>query len=175
MSSFRFLAAGVFALAAAQAFADERCADKPRIYPKFERRYINSFPKPHINCGACFGYYPTQWRSWAEACGQQEVEYSAAPQPDVKSAEPKPKAPEVAPQPKVPAPLPVPLPDPKPVDPKPVDPKKPDEPGKTSLLPVPATTVSISIPEPPVAKPAPPAPQTPIIPLIPTLPNVNVK
>jgi hypothetical protein len=166
MYPFRFLAAGVFALATVNAFADDRCADRPRIYPKFENRYIKSFPKPHINCGACFGYYPTQWRSWAEACGQPEVEYSAAPQQEVKPVAP-PKAPEVAPQPKVPVPLPVPLP-----DPKPADPKKPDEPGKTTLLPVPAMTVSISVPEP--ARQAPP-PQVPIIPLIPTLPNVNVK
>jgi hypothetical protein len=40
-----------------------------RIYPKSEACYIRQFCGPQINPNACFGYFPTQWRSWDAACG----------------------------------------------------------------------------------------------------------
>lgn len=45
----------------------------PRIYPVFENRYIKQFTAPTISpCGPCFGFHKTQWRSWADACGEPQ-------------------------------------------------------------------------------------------------------
>src|SRR5262245_37842603 len=40
-----------------------------RMYPKFDACYIRQFCGPQISPNACFGYYPTNWRSWDSACG----------------------------------------------------------------------------------------------------------
>ena len=45
----------------------------PRIYPVLENRYIKQFTGPTISqCGPCFGFHKTQWRSWADACGEPQ-------------------------------------------------------------------------------------------------------
>jgi len=166
----------VATLAMSAVAADHRQPKYP-VYPKAESLYLKRFTQPQINCGACFGYYKTQWRSWSEACGEPETVYTSpsaakpvekVPEPksaDPKVADPKPTDPDVKPidpkpaeMPKV-VPMPVPLPDVKPVDPK------PPESGRSSMLPVPAMPVSITMP-PPAAM---------MIPLIPTVPAVNVR
>jgi len=49
----------------------------PKIYPVLENRYIKQFTGPTISpCGLCFGFHKTQWRSWADACGEP---HEAAP------------------------------------------------------------------------------------------------
>ena len=49
----------------------------PKIYPVLENRYIKQFSGPTISpCGPCFGFHKTQWRSWADACGEP---HEAAP------------------------------------------------------------------------------------------------
>lgn len=49
----------------------------PKIYPVLENRYIKQFTGPTISpCGPCFGFHKTQWRSWADACGEP---HEAAP------------------------------------------------------------------------------------------------
>jgi hypothetical protein len=40
-----------------------------RIYPKSEACYIRQFCGPQLSPNACFGYFPTQWRTWDAACG----------------------------------------------------------------------------------------------------------
>jgi hypothetical protein len=188
MRYFRLLAAGAFAALAGTAVANDKGA-AGRSYPTFEKQYIKRYTHPQINCGACFGYYPTQWKSFNEACGQPDLVYGAAPA-EVKKPEtaPTPKVPDATP-PKTPDPVPttpmtpttppktsnpVPVPvDPKPIDPKPIDPKKPGDSGKSSQVPapLPAKTVSITVPVPPVPVSGGIAP----IPLIPEVPAVNVK
>ncbi|CAN5368850.1 hypothetical protein BH11PLA2_BH11PLA2_23780 [soil metagenome] len=168
-----------------------------KTYPKFESLYIKKYPQPSINCGACFGYYKNNWRSWDEACGTPgEIIITntpittlpaATPPVDPKTgavtpkvdAVPMPKVPDPMPLPNpapapVPAPVPnavpVPAPVPAPVPPAPVpEPKKSGE-GKSAEAPqklVPATPVSMSLPHSQL--------ELPSIPLIPTLPVVNIK
>lgn len=188
MAPLRILVAGTIAIAAGAANAGERHSSQaPKTYPRFESLYVKRITTPQINCGACYGYYPTQWKSWNEGCGQPDVVYGtqvqetkpegkpetkpeAKPQdpktPDPKPIDPKPvepKKPEVAPPPVTKDPVPLPVP-----DPKPVEPKKPGESGKSSQAPAPlaAMTVSISIPQ---------VPEPPSIPLVPTMPTVKVK
>jgi hypothetical protein len=163
------------------------------VEPRFEHFYIKRYPQPQINCGACFGYYKPQWKSWAEACNEP-VDVVTVP---VTAADAKPTTPEMAPKPATPEVTPKPMVpvDPKPVDPKPADIKpavpeikpavpeikpavpeirpadpKPSvpAPGKSTMAPVNALPVSITIP-------VPAAVEAPSIPLIPPLPEVNVK
>jgi hypothetical protein len=164
-----------------------------KINPKFEYFYIKHYPQPHINCGTCFGYYKTQWKSWGEACGQPEeviITDPGAPVSGSKEAAPAPKpateptpAPTPTPMPSVnPMPAPTPTPTPTPT-PAPIDPKKTGE-GKSTALPVvpPLMTITVPVaPAPVVAAPVVTATPVslsrtvPAIPLVPVLPDVNVR
>ena len=42
------------------------CATK--TYPISDWAYIRKFCGPTLNPGTCYGYYPTKWRRWEEAC-----------------------------------------------------------------------------------------------------------
>lgn len=186
MNAPRSFAIGMILVLAGSAAARDHKQPKYPIYPKSESLYIKRFTMPQVNCGACFGYYPTTWRSWAEACNQPEVVYESAKPADPKSTDPKPadpKSPDPKPmqpnltdpkpiEPKKPDPLdPKPI-DPKPIEPKPIEPKKPGDGGQSSQAPVNARTVSIVIPLP---DPSPQAPAQPMIPLIPTGPTSNLQ
>lgn len=197
MNAPRSFAIGLVIVLAGSAVARDHKQPKYPIYPKSESLYIKRFTMPQVNCGACFGYYPTNWRSWAEACNQPDIVYESAKPADSKptepkttdpkSAEPKPMQPNVTDpkpiEPKKPDPLdpkpiepkkPDPL-EPKPVpvpEPKPIEPKKPGDGGKSSQAPVNARTVSIVIPLP---DPAPQTPAQPMIPLVPTGPTSNLQ
>lgn len=186
--------------------APRRDRDRPHklqpVYPKYETGYFKRFIEPKVNCGSCMGFYQTQWTSWNEACGLPEMVYETPKQGEVKPVDPQvpdpkpmdpqvpdpkpidPKPPEVAPTPTpLPTPMPTPLP-PKPVDPlpvpiepKPIDPKPPQ--GAAAPRLIPATPVSIQVPDALYQPPPIPMPQSmptpPPIPLVPTLPTVNIK
>lgn len=157
----------------------------PKAYPLAENRYIKQFAGPSISCGACFGFYHTQWRSWEEACNEPRPAESGPLKSEV-PVEPvveveKPVAPKVE-KPKEPAPAPVPVPKTKEKLPEP----KPAEKKKVEALPVipvplpalqPAAinAVQIAIP---VAPPIVPPPAKPIPVLtndpMPTLPTIIV-
>ena len=181
------------ALAAAYLAAPAPAADKPlrslfgppapkapRTYPLAESRYIKQFAGPTISCGACFGYYHTQWKPWAEACNEPGPVEAGPPMYDV-PVEPvpeleKPAVPKVE-KPKEPAPVPMSkekLPEPKPPERK----KKVDS---TPSIPLPAlqpattNAIQISIPAaPPLVLPqAKPIPVLPVEPM-PAIPTIIV-
>jgi hypothetical protein len=81
-------------------FAKKDCPGR-HANPVFDSRYIKKYCGPTVNCESCFGFYRTQWRSWAEACNEPEPETPgpvvyppAAPAAEVPAEEAKPKAPE---------------------------------------------------------------------------------
>jgi hypothetical protein len=63
-----------------------------RIYPKSEACYIRQFCGPQLSPNACFGYFPTQWRTWDAACGipVPAAPAAAAPAPTGDKKEPAP-------------------------------------------------------------------------------------
>ncbi|HEY2785842.1 MAG TPA: hypothetical protein VGJ05_12810 [Fimbriiglobus sp.] len=129
-----------------------------KVYPRSDSHYIKQFCGPQICTNACFGYFPTQWRSWDAACGNPTpVAAKVAVQPVFSQPEPiptKPKDEQSAPAP-VPAEIPpanvpntnssnaieppkvtVPAADPKLVPTKPTVPAKPTPPKKKDQIPV---------------------------------------
>lgn len=45
----------------------------PKLYPVLDNRYFKQFSGPTISpCGPCYGFHKTQWRSWADACGEAQ-------------------------------------------------------------------------------------------------------
>src|SRR5262245_17656984 len=60
-----------------------------RIYPCSDAKYIRQFCGPQVCPNACFGYFPTQWRTWDAACGTP-VAPAAMPVPPVDKKDPMP-------------------------------------------------------------------------------------
>lgn len=155
-------------------------APKPaKPYPMAENRYIKQFAGPTLSCGACFGYYPTQWRPWGEACGEPQVIESVLPTdkpmaPAAPALE-KPREQPPAPMPSVPK-LNVPeKPAPEKPAPEKPAPVSPTDPGKTSVSPLPvipsplpATPPQLALPTIPTATAIPelPVESAPAIPTI---------
>lgn len=153
-------------------------AKAPKTYPLAESRYIKQFAGPSISCGACFGYYHTQWRTWGEACNEPQP-VDPGPQKMIEPVEPVPvTVPEIekpavpkSEKPKEPAPAPMPMPKEKLPDPKPPEKKKvqamPSIPAPLPAVQSPASNpIQIAIPAAPQLVPALPAIPTPSIPTI---------
>ena len=134
-------------------------ATKP--YPILEHKYIKLFAGPTVACGSCYGYFPTQWRAWNEACNEPQV------------VEAGPVRIETPPEP-VPQPPAVPIPEKTretPPAPKPTELKKPET-EKTEAKPNKKVELPALIPAPSVAKPANPQPVPVGVELVvPSLPN----
>ncbi len=139
-----------------------------KIFPLHDSKYSKQFCGPQICPNACFGYFPTAWRSWDAACGAPHVAPAAVVPP----------APVPAPAPAVVAPPPTPI---KPADKNPLpvpmnlpEAEKPQAANPGSVLGIPIDPPKITEP----AKPATPPTPTPKIPKhdqspvsIPTLPE----
>ncbi|MBA4063022.1 MAG: hypothetical protein C0501_04810 [Isosphaera sp.] len=111
--------------------------------------------------GACFGYFPTQWRKWDEVCpypyspaGLSEGQRPPVPYPGY-GDRPEPKGPNGE------------LPTPRPVDPKSDTPVKPDPNGAARALPPANPRVLPPPPANPRVLPPPPLPLNHTIPPVP--------
>ncbi len=161
-----------------------------KAYPILEQRYIKQFAGPRVACDACFGYHHTQWRTWADACGEPVVIEQPVAKPMNPVVEPAP-APKVMPKKSDAAPTAAksetPMAVPTPVNPpiQPVPPKKEEtNPSKSPsarsginelpklIKPEPANVVRVEVPQlPELVSPGESAPVLPPIPsvAIPTL------
>jgi hypothetical protein len=160
----------------------EKAPKAAKPYPLSEHKYIKQYPGPTIACGSCFGYFPTQWRSWSEACNEPQV-VDAGPhriEAPVESSKPMPTPEKPREQPPVPKPAEKPAekpPEPKPPELKKPEPKQPDaKPGRNVALPplIPAPNPVVVMPPVPVGIEVvvPPVPK--LIPTIPAEPKTPV-
>ena len=127
---------------------------------------------PSLNPGTCYGYYPTKWRSWEEACPQGEAG-GAATMPGGSYGQPPAmnQLPLGVPMTPVPSPLPTPTPLPPAKDPIPKSEFQPES-APAPLLSIPMPMISSTVPTRP-AEHSKPAGAAAVLPLK-TLPNVVV-
>lgn len=127
-----------------------------KTYPISEHRYIKQFAGPTVSCGACFGYYHTQWRPWAEACNEP-VPADLGPVKPGTPVEPVPALEKAKEQPPVPKPtdkLPMPMPPVPPVEKKKLNVAPPVPAQLASRQSVPAVvTPPLAVPAVPEVKP----------------------
>jgi hypothetical protein len=111
-----------------------------KTLPVFDKHYIKHYKFPTVNPGSCFGYYPTKWTRWEDACppGMNcggEIQTLPAGELPAQG---------------------LPLPAPQPLQPMAPEAPKGTTPPETAPAPTPA------VPAKPEVKPEPPAPASPL-------------
>ncbi len=139
-----------------------RCATK--TYPISDWKYISKYCGPTLNPGTCYGYYPTKWRRWEEACptGSGCAAISPSAMPIIV---------ETAPSAPLPTPMPAPIPPAKDPIPK-SDVSQEAAPISIAPAPLPMIGATPAIPVKP-AEHGKPDGAAPMLPLR-TLPNIVV-
>ena len=189
MFPIRLLAAGAIAMAAAGTAHAQGCAApggcgstplsgaRALFAPiKHFGRAPNANPPlcgPSLNPGTCYGYYPTKWRRWEEAC-PQGGEAGGAGTMSGASYGPPPvmhQLPLGVPLTPIPSPLPTPTPLPPAKDPIPKSELQPES-APAPLLSIPMPMISAAVPTLPAESSSPAGATT--LPPLKTLPNVVV-
>lgn len=115
------------------------CATK--TYPISDWAFIRKYCGPTLNPGTCYGFYPTKWRRWEEACPKGAA--GCGTNANANSvAEPMPMLHPVAPPQSTPIPAPMPIPPAK--EPEPIPAPLPI--SQNPIAPVPLPPISVPMP-----------------------------